>query len=264
VVGAADVVAQGAVAEFRGGISSVARCVAAGQTSDMAHAVAVLVLAFSAGAAAEVLGPTPFGAIPPPGRGEVPLNPLILVPDPFTEVRVVDDGAAIVATSDTTATGQDFSALRRVLVGEPLRPQTHYRVISVVGEGDAATEQQQLTDFTTGDASDDDAPADPDVSFANGVLHAESDEAIAVLDVRQNQGPSTLAQPTSDGTVILSGSGQVTLSVVALDFAGNPSEPVEVDGAFQLIPGCCAQASPSTTATTTAGLLALLLLRRRS
>lgn len=224
---------------------------------------ALIALAFVAAAPAEALDRAAIDveAIPAPGRGGVPLNPLILLPDPFVEVQLVDDGAAIVETTTSTAASQGVSLLR-VFATEALRPQTHYRLTD--GNG------TELTNFTTGDTGDDDAPAAPTVSFENDTLFVRSDEDVAVADVRVDGGASVFVVFGGDdqSAFFANGNASASITVVALDFAGNTSDPTEavVDMSFPTanpwpFDGCAA--TPPSTLAPVAALLLLLRRRRR-
>lgn len=202
--------------------------------------------------------------LPSSGASDVLLNPLIVAQDTGVEVQIVDDGGAIVPTSSTLVVDNNFFTLRRALVGEPLRPQTRYRLMSIGNEAETVAESEvELNSFTTGDDSDDVTPDDVEVAFQDDVLHVEADEAIAVADLRVDSGTSVFVFLDENGDARFTGNpGAATLSVVALDFAGNAAAPVEVDVTFPIVPGCCAQTSPSSSAL--AALLLLLLLRRRT
>lgn len=206
--------------------------------------------AFLALAAADVALPT-SSTLPALQAGNVPLNPLILVLDPFVEnVQLVDDGAAIVPTTSVTGSDPNFNPLRRILPGELLRPQTRYRVIAP----DASL--ADLADFTTGDVADDETPVDVELAFDAGILSVDASEDIAVADVRIDQGASQLlVLDNGSGDLSSVVSGEVVLSVVALDFAGNAAVPAEI-----AVKGGCGAAPATSWLPLLAGLL---LLRRR-
>lgn len=204
-------------------------------------------------AAAADVAPPPSSELPPNFSAGAPLNPMILVFDPFVETTLSDAGAAIVPTTNALVSDNNFNSLRRVLPSELLRPQTTYGVDTVDGQG--------LLSFTTGDAADDVTPGDVSASYANDVLHVEADEAVVVADVRFDGGTSFFAflDESGDATVFdATGTGGThSLSIVALDAAGNASAPVEVEADFGFGSSCCAQAPQLPAA------LALLLLLRR-
>ncbi len=210
----------------------------------------LIVVLVSALVAAEVALPAP-SVLPPDQSSGAPLNPMIVVLDPFVETELKDDGAAIVPTSNALVSDVNFNSLRRVLPGELLRAQTTYTLSTI--------DQQTLLTFTTGDAADDSGPGDASASWKDNVLHVEADEDVVVADVRFDGGTSSFAVLDGSGNANVvdpSGTGgRHTLSIVALDAAGNASAPVELDVEFGFGSTCCAQASPVP-----AGGLALLLL----
>lgn len=222
----------------------------------------MFVFAFLAVLPAEVAAPRaplPFDVIPASAQGDVPLNPLILFADPFVEVQLVDDGAVIAPTSAATVRSDDFASLQRLVVRENLRPNTSYRLVTLF-DGAAG---EEISRFTTGDEADDEAPGDFTASVSGSVLTVSADEAIAVVDVRRNQGSSGFLAVGEDGTaeIAVSETNQ-TLSLTAIDFAGNASAPIDVEVAG-IDPrfagfGCASTENDAPAAALVLGLLALL------
>ncbi len=204
----------------------------------------------------------PLPAIPASGLGGVPTNPLILVDGQrgFT-LELVDDGGAIAPTTTTTVNGS-AGQLQRVSVTSELLPQTRYTLQEVFDDAVPLV----VTSFTTGDGADDVAPPAPEVT-AEAIEGAQSAvlTIVAAADVdvvSVGQGGGSYFDVLDDGgDIIVSGQNDVTFSIVAVDHAGNPSAPTDIDVTFSdpAIAGCAAL-PPSTP-----GLLALALLlwRRR-
>ncbi|MDP2344599.1 MAG: hypothetical protein Q8O67_26855 [Deltaproteobacteria bacterium] len=162
--------------------------------------------------------------IPVLGAVDVPTNPLILVRDAFGELSLVDDGAAITEITTTPATGNSFASLTRVIPTADLRPETHYRLRFVEeGLGD------DLASFTTGAGRDDQTPAPPELEAQEGNrISIESDEIIEVVSVTA-PGATAYFDVVDAGGITVQGEGRQTFSIIALDRAGNSSEPVEID-----------------------------------
>ena len=226
----------------------------------------MFVLAFLAAFPAEALAapraPNPFEVIPASAQGDVPLNPLILFADPFTEVQLVDEGAAVVPTSANAVRSDDFASLQRLVVRENLRPNTSYRLMTFF-DGTAGDE---LSRFTTGEEADDRSPGEFTATVEGGVLTVSADEAIAVVDVRRNQGSSGFLAISAEGTAeIATSETSQTLSLVAVDFAGNASAPidVEVEGFNPGLAGFGCAATTTAAPGSAALLLGLLALLRR-
>ena len=225
----------------------------------------LLLVALLAGLPAEVAAPRaarPFEVIPASAAGNVPLNPLILFADPFSEVQLVDEGAVIVPTSAATVRSDDFASLQRLVVRENLRPNTSYRLVTFFD----GTAGEELSRFTTGTEADDRSPGDFSASVEGGVLTVSADEAIAVVDVSRNQGASGFLAVDADGSaeIAVSETSQ-TLSLVAVDFAGNASAPidVEVEGVDPRFAGFGCAATTTAAPGSAALLLGLLALLRR-
>ena len=204
--------------------------------------------------------------VPAAGSDDVPTDVVIVVDDPGADLDLVDDDGALVAVDRAAAVGDDFVPLVRVLPLVELLPQTHYTLFAVdVDEaGVRARSDPALTDFTTGDGPDDEAPV-VDVSIVSvegdrATLGVSGADDVVFVDVRENRRSSRLL-PVVDGRVdviAVSGAADVVLSVVAVDAAGNASAPVDVDVHFDVDPPCCktdgggCASSSSSTSTSVA------------
>ena len=235
--------------------------------SSFVFAVAAVVV----DATALVAPPVP-AQLPAAEQGGVPLNPLIVVGDPASDVRLKADGGVDVAFDTDGLAGVDFVPLLQVVPRAPLAPLTHHRLVSVTVDVNGLEEEQaELTSFTTGEAVDDTAPV-VDVSFDNNVVFVDgadgadgADDVVAV-DVRQDGGPSQLLALSGGavGLTSLSGRSDVVLTVVAFDAAGNAADPVDVDASFVVADfakpevGACCAASSSKAPSLSLALLALL------
>jgi hypothetical protein len=115
--------------------------------------------------------------------------------------------------------------VQRLHCAEDLRPETHYRVVGRF-PNDTSGESEELTSFTTGDDLDTVSPADVEASVdERGLLSVSADEVIAVLDVSIDRGASSFFPIDRNGQLALPLQADANLSFVALDFAGNASEP---------------------------------------
>jgi hypothetical protein len=181
------------------------------------------------------LPPAPALVVPRPGAEGVPRNALVVVSR--GDFALIDVAAGV----ETATADVDLSRFSATTPTEALEALAVHEVVDSDGNS--------LGSFTTGDDVDELSPGTVTLEAlsASGqqgerdlTFRLSGTEAMPIALIESGEGPGGrfAAEVDPDGLLVLN-EGDVPLSLLGLDAAGNPSEPVDVDFTDLTNASCC-------------------------